>query len=306
MIENIKYPINKDLKGEFNWLNNRPVFASISGGKDSTALGLFLKENEIKFTPIFIDTGWEHETTYEYINDVLVPLFGKFIIIKNEKYFQDDPEWSGGMEQLIKKKKMFPSGVIKFCTRDLKIVPIQNFYAQIRADHRLKPINVVGIRAEESNNRAQMKKIEEQDEASVWRPLINHLECEIIGLHKKHSVTPNPLYLKGASRVGCYPCIFARKQEIRHMSFVDPDRIKHIEHLENKVNELRRDDQRKATFFKSKRKDKEPMFINDIVNWSRQHKNKDLDDKEEIENSGCMRWGLCEPLIKRGDQLNLF
>lgn len=300
------YPINKDLKGEFSWLNNRPVFASISGGKDSTALGLYLKDNNIKFTPIFLDTGWEHPYTYEYINDVLKPLFGPFIVLKNEKYFKEDKAWSGGMEQAIKYHKMFPSGFAKFCTIELKIIPVQNFYSTIRANIKIKPVNVVGIRAQESHKRSLMEKIEEQDEATVFRPLLNHKEIDVIQMHKKHNVTPNPLYLKGASRVGCYPCIYARKHEIRHLSFSDPSRIEHIENLENKVNELRRSDQRQSTFFKSRRKDKSPMNINQIVEWSKQDKNQTLDDQDEIENNGCMRWGLCEPLIKQGQQLTLF
>lgn len=301
----MKYTVNKDLKDSLKWLNHRPVFASISGGKDSTALGLMLKELGIKFTPLFIDTGWEHPDTYKYIKDVLEPLFGTFIILRNEKYFTDDSNWQGGMEQLIKKKKMFPSGAVKFCTHQLKIVPVQNFYAEIRSTLKAKPVNVVGIRAEESRSRANMLEVEEQDEATVWRPLISYSEQEIIDVHHKASVPPNPLYLRGSSRVGCYPCIYARKHEIRHLSFSDPSRINHIEDLENKVNKLRREDQRRATFFKSRRVDKEPQGIREIVKWSRQDRSKELDDLEEIENSGCMRWGLCEPIIKAGDQLKL-
>ena len=92
------------------------------------------------------------------------------------------------------------------------------------------------------------------------------------------------------------------------MSLADPDRIKYIEELEQRVNkELRRPEQRQATFFKSKRKDKAPMGISEIVNWSHQDKKRGyLDDQDEIENAGCMKWGLCETSIEKGDQLNLF
>ena len=299
--------INNNLTGQYAWLNQRPLYASISGGKDSTALGIFLQENDIKFTPLFIDTGWEHDATYEYINDVLVPRFGEFIFIRNEQYFKDDPEWKGGMEQVIKKNRMFPSGFAKFCTRLLKVVPVQNFYAEIRAQTKKKPINAIGVRAQESIKRSILLETEEQDEATVWRPLISWKETEVINLHSKHAITPNPLYLKGSSRVGCYPCIYARKHEIRHMSLADPDRIKYIEELEQRVNkELRRPDQRQATFFKSKHKDRTPMGIKEIVEWSRHDRSGYLDDQDEIENEGCMKWGLCETSIRKGDQLNLF
>ena len=296
--------INQGLTGDYEWLNGRPLYASISGGKDSTALGLFLKDRGIKFTPLFIDTGWEHESTYDYIHDVLVPLFGEFTVLRNEEYFQDDPEWKGGMEQIIKRNRMFPSGFAKFCTRLLKVVPVQNFYAQVRYETKAKPINTVGIRAEESRNRAMMEEFEDQDEATVWRPLISLKEDDIINMHTRHAVPPNPLYLKGASRVGCYPCIYARKHEIRHMSFADPERIEYLEALEARVNALRTKDERQATFFKSKRTDKAPMGINEIVDWSRNDRGHYLDDQDDIEQQGCMRWGFCEKPLPQ--QIDLF
>lgn len=293
--------INKGLGGDLAWLNGRPLYASISGGKDSAALGLWLQDQGIKFTPVFLDTGWEHPATYEYIKDVLTPQFGKFLVLRNDRYFDEseEPEWMGGMEQTIKYNKMFPSGVAKFCTRTLKVEPIRNFYAEKYAKGRKKPINIVGIRGEESKARSEMCMVEEQDEATVWRPLLHWLEDEVIALHKKHNLPPNPLYLKGASRVGCFPCIYARKHEIRHLSYVYPERIDRIRELECKVNSMRRDDQKPATFFKTRSRGGPTMFIDDIVAWSRDKRGLYLDDVEEIEEGGCMRWGMCEPVGKQ-------
>lgn len=284
------------MKTNAQTLKDRPLFASISGGKDSTAMGLWLREQGLNFTPVFLDTGWEHPETYLYIEEVLEPLFGKFKIIKNDRYFKEIEGWEGGMEQIILENKMFPSGFAKFCTKLLKVVPIQNFYAEYRASKGIKPVNIVGIRAEESLRRAKMKEIEEQDEATVWRPLLNWTEAQVIEIHKAHNVPPNPLYLRGAARVGCYPCIYARKQEIRHLALVDPERINKIKDLEDRVNKIRPQGSKQASFFKSRRADKQPMGILDIVKWARSDKKLSgtLDDLEEIEDNGCMRWGLCE------------
>lgn len=81
-------------------MNGRPLFASLSGGKDSTALGLWLRAQGVRFTPVFCDTGWEHPTTYEYIKAVLVPLFGEFVVLRNERYWQSVPDWGGGWNRL--------------------------------------------------------------------------------------------------------------------------------------------------------------------------------------------------------------
>ena len=53
-----------------------PVIASVSGGKDSTALCLHLQELGIEYRAVHMDTGWEHPATDEYIREVLEPKIG--------------------------------------------------------------------------------------------------------------------------------------------------------------------------------------------------------------------------------------
>jgi hypothetical protein len=60
----------------------------------------------------------------------------------------------------------------------------------------------------------------------------------VIAIHKRHGLAPNPLYLKGASRVGCWPCIYARKSEIKLVAEIDPGRIEILRQLEKEVAEL--------------------------------------------------------------------
>lgn len=298
--------MNEGLTGELEWLNGRPLYASLSGGKDSTALGLWLKSQGIRFTPVFCDTGWEHPATYEYIKAVLEPLFGAFTVVRNEKLFQDDPEWAGGMEQGIRKFKMFSSGRHRWCSYYLKVLPAQNLLAEVQYTSGRKPVSAVGIRGAESASRAKMTATEEQDEATVWRPLLNWSEAEVIELHARYNVRPNPLYLGGASRVGCYPCIFARKNEIRHLAATAPERVEHIAQLEERVTELRQattPGAAEATFFRSKRPDVPKMNIRQVVEWSRTKDGEVIDDLAEQEEQGCMRWGLCEtPMAKETDE----
>lgn len=275
-------------------LKTNPLYASISGGKDSTAMALWFLEQGFSFKPVFLDTGWEHQETYDYIKQVLEPIFGKFIVVRNEKYFKDDPEWSGGMEQLIKSSKMFPSYRTRFCSRELKILPIQRFYNEQRFVDRAKPISAVGIRAQESKKRATMPEFEVQDEAYVWRPLIDWSEQDVVDIHHRHNVAPNPLYLRGHSRVGCFPCVFAGKREIRHFSLAYEDRIDRIRDLEARVAQLHDKPESKSSFFTNKYRPNFP--IDEVVEWVRQDRNftGDSDDLENIEDQGCLRWSLCD------------
>ena len=54
--------------GEVPITAGRRVIASISGGKDSAAMSLWLTEHD----RVFADTGWEYEATYEYLRGPLV------------------------------------------------------------------------------------------------------------------------------------------------------------------------------------------------------------------------------------------
>ena len=45
-----------------------PIIASVSGGKDSTAMLLALREADIPFRAVFADTGWEAPETYAYLD----------------------------------------------------------------------------------------------------------------------------------------------------------------------------------------------------------------------------------------------
>lgn len=277
-------------------INGRPVVASVSGGKDSAAMSLYLTENGIEHDRVFADTGWEHPATYEYINGPLQNKIGPIKWIANDLLMVD----------LIRKKSMFPSRVRRFCTQFLKIKPISLHLAE----YENEPINTVGIRAEESQARSKYTMWETNPGigADVWRPLLNWTEKEVIEIHKNHGLIPNPLYLKGASRVGCWPCIFSRKGEIRLIADLTPQRIDEIENLENEICELAKVRYAKKgetfkslgyhppTFFclKNAKKNKGMLPIREIIKWARtDYGGKQyplFDDRPE----GCVRWGMCE------------
>ena len=281
-------------------IDGRPCIVSVSGGKDSTATCLLLREAGIPFQAIHMDTGWEHEMTEAYVREYLPGIIGPIRILKSKR---------GGMEDLIKKKGMFPSRLRRFCTRELKVFPFQAHLKEIQAKGE-DPISVVGIRAGESKSR---KKLSEWDHITkgadyeIWRPIIRFSEPDVIALHQRHGIKPNPLYLKGATRVGCWPCIFARKKEIRLISEIDPARIDRIERLEDDISSAASDrlksDQRRG-FFQSKiptvsmdGSSVSPAWpIRKVVEWSttaRGGRQFQLFG-EDYASDGCMRWGMCE------------
>ena len=288
------------------------LVVSVSGGKDSAAMCLHLRELGLPHTRIFANTGWEHRDTYEYLSylaDELGPI--EWL----------DPERD--MVELIRHKGMFPGQTRRYCTQLLKFAPICDYLAELD-----DPINVVGIRRGESLKRKAALEWEWWDDGDcwVWRPLVEWTEQDVIDIHQRHGLKPNPLYLRGAERVGCWPCIYARKSEIRMIADTNPSRIDKIRQLEAEVQAaaaaryaakgetFESNGYKPPTFFSLKKKQYdeggEPIkdenghhvrkgemaSIDTVVDWSRTVRGgRQYSLFSEIPpNHGCMRWGMCE------------
>jgi len=98
-----------------------PVVASVSGGKDSTALILALREAGIPARYVFADTLWEADETYVYL-DFLRRVLGIVIDVVGAP---------GGMEARCRHRAGFPGRMQRFCTRELKLDPLRAYHDRI-------------------------------------------------------------------------------------------------------------------------------------------------------------------------------
>lgn len=276
-----------------------PIYIlSLSGGKDSAAASLYLHEQGIEHRRVFADTGWEHKDTLAYIRDVLEPQLGPIDVVQNKR---------GGMVELIEHWDMFPSGFRRWCTRELKVKPLNDYIFGLIAETGRPAISVVGVRAGESHKRSTLPEwdgyVEKRGQYDIWRPLIAWTEEQVIEAHHRHNVPPNPLYLAGASRVGCWPCIYARKKEIRLVADTDPKRIELIERLEARVSDAatkRHGEPKERTFFQARGPASHGgkdafMPIRKVVEWSRTSAGGvQYEMFPPPDDEGCLRWGMCE------------
>jgi 3'-phosphoadenosine 5'-phosphosulfate sulfotransferase (PAPS reductase)/FAD synthetase len=277
-------------------LAGRHVVASVSGGKDSAAMALYLRELGVPFTAVFADTGWEHPETYRYLWDEIAPRFG-LTVVRGPRL----------MAELVQHKGMFPSRARRFCTQLLKVYPLRDYIRSLDDD----VVNAIGIRAAESQARAKLPEWEHNAEfdCDTWRPLIAWSTADVIALHRRHGLPLNPLYAMGAERVGCWPCIYARKAEIRLIADTDPARIAEIRALESNVQAAAAAHRyarygesydslgyHLPTFFvTSDRADRNRMTpIDDVVQWSRTSRGGKQYELFASGADGCMRWGMCE------------
>lgn len=287
-------------------LAGRLVVASVSGGKDSAALSLWLTDQGIEHERVFFDMGWEHPDTYTYLRGPLTAALGPIRELKGAR----------GMADLCRWKGMFPSRTRRFCTDRLKVFPAQAYIRGLQ-DAGAEVVNAIGIRAAESAARAKLTEWEWSDafDCETWRPLIRWTEAEVITIHTCHGLRPNPLYLRGHSRVGCWPCIFSRKEELRRLADEAPERIAEIRALEAEVQAtyIARHDARGVsveeaghtlpTFFQSPStaltgagaNGRGGVPIDAVVLWARTaHGGRQFELFAPVHEEGCVRWGLCE------------
>ena len=302
-------------------IGDRTVVVSVSGGKDSTAACLYMKELGLDYEAIFFDTGWEHPDTYDYVENYLPDVVGpiKRLVAKKElatpelealaQKYEKRLGWYSPMVRWVIHKGMFPSRIRRWCTQSVKVFPARDYLKNMEDE----PLNVVGIRAQESASRAAM------DECEVWRPIHKWKVEDVIEIHQKYGVSPNPLYLgkNPSERVGCYPCVFARKSEIRMMAANFPERIELLADLERDVHQLAiaRYEARgesidslglnPPTWFQNPTSRPDPETgkrngdtwpIKRVVEWSRTKwggKQFELFAAPPGE-MGCVRWGMCD------------
>ena len=203
---------------------------SISGGKDSSALAIYMRDRDmwrerlgkpisrpaeiIEMEYVFCDTREELKETYDYL-DTLEAYLGKKII-----RLADDR----GFEHWLKTREGFlPSPQVRWCTQELKIKPFERYvgddlvysYIGIRADEDRKGYlshkkNIIGVFPfrEDGIDRDDVFRILEESGAGL------------------------PEYYRWRTRSGCYFCFFQRKQEWVGLLENHPDLFKKAQKFE--------------------------------------------------------------------------
>lgn len=138
---------------------------------------------------------------------------------------------SEGMAALVERKKAWPrggGGKFQFCTEALKEAPARAWLAL--HDPAGETTCMTGVRREESENRRDAPEhvtaSERHGGRELWQPLVRHTETMRDALVAK---TPMPLLPYRSKE--CYPCVNARKQELRLLDAEARYRVKRIEVL---------------------------------------------------------------------------
>ena len=169
---------------------------SLSGGKDSTALAIYLRDRVRNMEYIFHDTGKELPDTLEYIELLEAYLGQRVIRTTTRETFDDILRTKGGL---------LPSSHRRWCTDYLKLKPFEAFIGEEPC------INYVGIRADEArvgyvSHKPNIKAVFPFREDGIdYAGVVRILEDSGLGM---------PPYTEwGRTRSGCFFCFYQQKIE---------------------------------------------------------------------------------------------
>jgi hypothetical protein len=124
-----------------------PAVISFSGGRTSGYMLRHILDAGLRpdVHVLFADTGREFDATYRFVRDVEERWGVPIHWVKRPGYFT----------QLITDKKFLPNPVARFCTTELKLVPIRKW---MEARGYAEWDDVIGIRADEPSRVAKMRE----------------------------------------------------------------------------------------------------------------------------------------------------
>jgi len=155
------------------------------------------------------DTGWAHPSWPERM--IKVKDFAKrcgysYQVIKSKGFFQ-----------MVKDEKIFPMAASKmtFCSQELKTKPSKEWLNKV--DPGKKAICIVGVRREESQNRANhpewlyMTKLYEGRKR--WFPLV-----DVEKLERDHLITRAGFNVLHHPSLECFPCVNSNRSDFRRLA----------------------------------------------------------------------------------------
>ncbi|MEZ8965072.1 hypothetical protein BCS96_09165 [Vibrio breoganii] len=233
----------------------------LSGGKDSAALAIYMRDNypEIDMTYYFTDTGKELPEVIDLI-DKLEGYVGKKIVdpweelkSENTASIREKKDFDYWLKQ---HNNYLPSPQARWCTIQMKLVPFEKWITSY-LDKGYKIISYVGIRHDEplrtGYEATSNKNIETvmpfRDDGLVRQDIYDILQNADL-FHDTEQARNNPLssqakglpgYYDWRSRSGCTFCFYQRKIEWLRLLEKYPESFAEAEQYEKRAEDERPD-----------------------------------------------------------------
>ena len=187
----------------------------LSGGKDSAALAIYLKQqgraDGIEY--FFCDTGAELPEVYEYLDRLEDHLDKQIIRLSSGRDFD---------HHLKRFNNFLPAAHARWCTRVMKLEPLEAYVGDDPC------VSYIGIRADEQrggyiSHKPNIKTAYPFVEDGIVRADVFRILEDTVGV---------PEYYKWRSRSGCYFCFFQRRDEWLGLADNHPELFKRAKQYE--------------------------------------------------------------------------
>jgi 3'-phosphoadenosine 5'-phosphosulfate sulfotransferase (PAPS reductase)/FAD synthetase len=190
----------------------------ISGGKDSSALAVYMRQRVPQMEYFFCDTGAELPETYEYL-DKLETALGKSITRLNARKGFD--HWFEVYRGTL------PSPQMRWCTKKMKIEPLEEWVGDDPA------ISYVAIRADETGRKGYVST--KANITAAFPFIENNIGRDDVMRILQDAGIGLPEYYEWRTRSGCYFCFYQRKAEWVGLADRHPDLWDRAAAIEQKV-----------------------------------------------------------------------
>ncbi|UUZ66341.1 phosphoadenosine phosphosulfate reductase family protein (plasmid) [Polaromonas sp. P1-6] len=208
-------------------------FVNHSGGKDSQAMfhfivGMVPKHQIIVIHAVLPEVEWDGVQKHIEVTTLGLPV----LTCRSRRT----------LLQMIEERGMFPSPSMRQCTSDLKRGPLERTIRQ--TGHKLI-VNCMGMRAEESPNRAKLNafKLSEKNSKNGrewydWLPIHDWKVGEVFARIAAAGQMPHWAYAAGMSRLSCCFCILSNKADLTTAAKLNPVLYRKYVELERKTGQV--------------------------------------------------------------------
>ena len=190
----------------------------ISGGKDSSALAVYMRDAVPDMEYFFCDTGAELPETYDYLNKLEVVLGKPIARLNSEKGFDHWFEVFRGA---------LPSPQMRWCTKNMKILPMEAWLGDTPT------ISYVAIRADESNRKGYVST--KPNIQTIFPFIEDDIDHDGVMRILEEAGVGLPDYYEWRTRSGCYFCFYQRKAEWVGLADRHPELFERAVAIESKV-----------------------------------------------------------------------
>ena len=189
----------------------------ISGGKDSSALAIHLRDRIPQMEYFFCDTGSELPETYDFLLRLEAALGKPITRLNAERKFD---HWLQVYQGAL------PSPQMRWCTKNLKIKPLEAWLGDDEA------VSYVAIRADEN----RLGYISTKPNITTVFPFRDDgIDKDGVMRILGESGVGLPDYYEWRTRSGCYFCFFQRKHEWIGLADRHPDLFEKAVAYEDKI-----------------------------------------------------------------------